>query len=446
MNRHATLKVAYLGMAVAMACAAPARSQAPPPPVPPEVSPIPEPPPQKERPLGWLSHPDDKPDDLFDALVSGKFHLNNRFRIELADTTGRDSSTAITNRLRLGYETKPYHGLLAMVEFEHVWSPDKDNYFVPATGSGTPTRTVVADPTGIEVNQLYLRYAGQIRGFRVDLRGGRQRILFDDERFIGNVGWRQFEQTFDAVSLQTDLGVKGLEMTYVYVWHVQRIFGPDGPNWDADSHLFRWSYRFCPELIVTPFVYLLDFRDDSPADSTNTIGLRLSGRSVLDDTERYTLRYEAAYARQRDAGDNPVAYEADFLALEAEIARTDLGGLFLGYQFLGSDAGNAAFRFPLGTNHKFQGFADNFLATPAAGLQNLYAGINAQLPWGIRASAVYHRFWSDEAGNDLGWELDATLTKAITPNWSVMVKGAWFDGDSGQPDTARLWLQTEFRF
>lgn len=398
------------------------------------------------RPLGWLSDPDEKPADFFEALAGGKVHLNNRFRIELADTTGRDSSTAITNRIRLGYETKPFHGFSAMVEFENVWSPDKDNYFVPATGSGTPTRTVVADPTGTEANQFYARFAERLGGVRLDVRAGRQRILHDNQRFVGNVGWRQFEQTYDSVRVQSDLGVEGLEVEYAYVWFVQRIFGPDGPNWDSDSHLIRASYQFAPELRVTPFVYLLDFRDDSPADSTDTWGVRVSGRALLDEEENYALRYEATYARQSDAGPNPVSYDADFFAIEAGLHKKELGGVFAGYQFLGSDSGDAAFRFPLGTNHAFQGFADNFLATPTDGLQNLYAGLTAELPWDVNASAAYHRFWTDRGGDDLGWEVDAVLSKAITPNWSVMLKGAYYDGSSGEPDTTRFWIQTEFGF
>jgi hypothetical protein len=33
----------------------------------------------------------------------------------------------------------------------------------------------------------------------LDLTLGRQRINLDDQRFVGSVGWRQNEQTFDAV-------------------------------------------------------------------------------------------------------------------------------------------------------------------------------------------------------------------------------------------------------
>jgi len=47
-----------------------------------------------------------------------------------------------------------------------------------------------------ELDQLWISYAG-IRDTAI--KGGRQVIQFDDQRFIGNVGWRQLQQTFDSV-------------------------------------------------------------------------------------------------------------------------------------------------------------------------------------------------------------------------------------------------------
>ena len=54
---------------------------------------------------------------------------------------------------------------------------------------------MVADPKGTELNQGYVQYKGIDN---VGLKLGRQRINLDNQRFIGGVGWRQQEQTFDA--------------------------------------------------------------------------------------------------------------------------------------------------------------------------------------------------------------------------------------------------------
>lgn len=404
----------------------------------------------KRLPLGYLSDPDTPAANPVEALFTGKISLDNRSRVELADTTGRDSSTAITNRLRLGYGTKPYHGFSGFVEMESNLTPDKGNYFVPQTGDGTPSRTVVADPPGTELNQAYGRFAlsRADAGFMVDVRVGRQRIKLDDDRFIGNVGWRQLEQTFDAVSVKSDLGIEALTVFYAYAWEVRRIFGNDGPNPDSDSHFINVSYRVAPELRVTPFVYLLDFKDDEPANSVNNYGVRLSGeigREAEREGDVY-FDYALTYARQTDAGSNPVDYEADFFAAQVGVHRPGTGSLIGGYQLLGSDDGRAGFRFPLGTNHAFQGFADQFLVTPADGLQDLYVTLAADLPWGVKGSVSFHQFWTDEGGTDLGHEVDFVLSKALTRNWSVMVKGAFFDGHNGQPDTTRAWFMTTFAF
>jgi hypothetical protein len=406
--------------------------------------------PPERPPTGWLSDPKEAPDGVLDALVSGKIHLDNRFRVEWADTTGKLSSTAVTNRIRLGYETKAFHGFSGLVEMENVATPDEDSYSVPPAGSGDPDRTTIADPPGTEVNQAFVRYLSpQFGGSLVlDLKGGRQRILLDDQRFVGAVGWRQFEQTFDSAHVALRDGEGRLRAMYAYVDRVNRIFGPDGPNPDVRSHFANVSYEVVPEFRATPFAYLLDFLDADPFNSVDSYGLRLTGVVGRDTTDPrdVSFDYELTWARQQDAGRNPVDFVADFFAVQARVRKTRLGSLTAGYQILGSDEGAFGFRFPLGTNHKFQGFADEFLVTPAEGLRDLYFGLGGDLPWGIWAQVIYHRFETDFENVDLGWEIDFVARKSITREWSFLVKAAYYEGRNGQSQTTKLWAQTDFRF
>jgi hypothetical protein len=409
------------------------------------------PPPAEPRPLGWLDDSRRPAEGPLDALLSGRVLLNNRLRAEFADTSGADHSLAITNRLRLGYETRPWYGLTGLVEMENVFTPRDEDYFVPQTGDGSSEKTPIADPPGTEMNRAQLRWRrdGMFEDrLWVEITGGRQRILLDDERFVGNVGWRQFEQTFDSISLRSNLGLEKLEATYAYIWEVRRIFGPDGPNWESDSHLLNASYAFAQQFKLTGFLYALDFEDDSPSDSTNTYGARASGVIPTEGMwgQRATFDYALTYAYQTDAGGNPVDFETEFIGAEIGAARPELGKLTIGYQILGSDGGDFGFRFPLGTNHKFQGFADQFVVTPAGGLHDLYATIEAELPWDLRPALSFHQFWSEQSGDDLGYEVDFVLGRQFTPNWSGLVKAAWFDGNNGQPDTVRLWLETTLSF
>src|SRR3546814_18226061 len=58
---------------------------------------------------------------------------------------------------------------------------------------------------------------------------GRQRINLDDQRFVGSVGWRQNEQTFDAARLESTFGPVQVDATYA--WSNRTIYGIDaGPR------------------------------------------------------------------------------------------------------------------------------------------------------------------------------------------------------------------------
>lgn len=73
---------------------------------------------------------------------------------------------------------------------------------------------------------------------------GRQVITVDNHRFVGHVGWRQNNQTFDA-GLVKNTSIPGLTLTYGYIDKVNRIFGNDSPNgdWDSESHILHAAYK-----------------------------------------------------------------------------------------------------------------------------------------------------------------------------------------------------------
>ncbi len=377
--------------------------------------------------------------DLMDALTQGKILFNLRLRYEVADADGFDTSHALTARLRLGYETKAFHGFSFLAEFEGLRSVD-DSMYNAAGLNGEPAKTTIADPEDEELNQLYVKYANE--WLKIIL--GRQRIKLDDDRFVGNVGFRQLEQTYDAVSIT--FSCEGFEAFYAYVSDVNRIFGPDsGRDFDSDSHLINVSYSKLPMNLgkVTGFAYLLDF-DNSAANSSNTYGVRLEGSQPINDTLGFG--YVGSIALQEDAGDNPNDYDALYYLLEGSLKIKDVGLVALGYEVLGSDDGNFAVRTPLATLHKFQGYADVFLVTPAAGIRDLHVKGVFNLPGGVKFIPIYWFLWTDESGGDLGEEFDMIFTKAINENIQATVKFAFFDGDQGIGDVYRAWLYLDFKF
>ena len=373
---------------------------------------------------------------IVDALKGGKLSLHLRARWEHADQDGLDASDALTLRTRLGYTTAPLNGFTLSAEFEDVTALDDDAYNQAGLNPEAADRTVIADPETTEVNQAWLAY----RIDKTDAKLGRQRLVLDNQRFIGDVGWRQNQQTFDAFSLQ-DKTIEGLTLNYAYLWQINRVFGREHPQgrWDSDSHLIHASYAGLPVGTLSGYAYLLDF-DNSPDNSSSTVGVSLAGTR---DTGELALSYRAEYASQADYGSSLREYRADFILGELGLG-TDTATGAIGYEVLGTD-NNFGFRTPLATLHAFSGWADLFLVTPNAGLRDLYLKATGTLPRGWSVTAFYHTFETDR-GDELGDEIDLLVSWKINKQFTALAKAAAFNSDSALPDVTKLWMQVEFAF
>lgn len=386
--------------------------------------------------------------DIPDVFAKGKFNFNARLRYEFVDQDNfAEDSNAPTIRTRFGFTTAPLYGFQGMIEGENITAIGSDNNYNAAGSNGQGTRPVVADPETTELNQAWLGYSYTNL---VSAKVGRQRIALDNHRFVGDVGWRQNMQTFDAATV-TGKPVKDLSLLYSYVWDVRRVFGdvPGLPAANTDfkssSHLINASYGAWKYGTFTGYSYLLDLENDAGfANSTATYGASFAGSAPVSET--VNLNYRAEFAWQSDYADSPVDYEAEYLNLEA--------GAFLkpvafgaGYELLGSD-NNQGFRTPLATLHAFNGWNDVFLATPALGLQDFYGYVQVNLPWKLPLRFVYHKYESDAGNADYGQEFNAQLTRSFGKNWSALLKYGFYDGEDAPYafEQHKFWAQVEFNF
>lgn len=78
-----------------------------------------------------------------------------------------------------------------MVEAESATALGGKNYDSNVSGGTANGYAVVPDPEATEINQAYLSYSSIPLASNV--KWGRQRLILDNARFIGNVGWRQNE-------------------------------------------------------------------------------------------------------------------------------------------------------------------------------------------------------------------------------------------------------------
>lgn len=304
---------------------------------------------------------------------------------------------------------------------------------------GAEPYSIVADPETVELNRLQVGYATK----DLSLTVGRQRIALGNQRFVGNVGWRQNEQTFDAVRATAKFGPAYFDATYSI--SQRTIYGADAGARTAfdGNHIFANAGVKVAGVDLTGFAYLLDYDNDEPvlATSSQTYGAVATGGVPIG--ARAKLNFLASYARQSDYGDNPVDYSAEYI--NAELGTTVAGASVKGgYEKLGSDNGLKGFSTPMATLHAFNGFADLFLNTPNAGIEDYYASLGYAFK-GIAAGVTYHKFESDTGGLDYGQEWDATVAFKLA-GYPLLVKYANYDADYFGTDTEKLWIQISFAY
>jgi len=380
--------------------------------------------------------------EILKAIKDGKPHIDVRLRYEHVDQDlVPNNADAITVRTRLGYETAPLKGAQVLVEFEDIQPLGAEDY--NSTTNGRTTFPVVADPDSTELNRFQLTYKGIPETTAVI---GRQRILMDNQRFIGNVGWRQNEQTFDAV-LISNKSLPNTTATYFFVDQVNRIFGKDSPvgRFDTKTHGINIAHEVLPIGRVVGYVYLFD-NEDVAALSSASFGVRLTGSQPIAND--ISVQYTAEYAYQKDYRANPASFDHSYVHGEAMVVTKELK-VGVGYERLEGD-GTTAFQTPLATLHKFQGWADVFLTTPTTGIEDLYG--QAALSFkdvgpakAVTAKLIYHDFNAERGGADLGKEWNALLVTKFDHGISAGVKYANYTADTFATDRQKFWVWIQFK-
>ena len=381
---------------------------------------------------------EDEAPSFADSLKNGKSEVWLRYRLENVsdDALGDKDATASTLRTTVSYRTRPYKKFSLFVEAENVAAVGDDSYNNRGAGSlsnGVTDRPVVADPALTEFNQAYLRWDNGKTKWTL----GRQEILYGDQRYVGPVCWRQNHQSFDALSLVSS-AIEGWTISYSYLDAIHRIFGD---SQDVAAHLLNAEVDLGSVGGLTLYGYLLDYDDIAPLSSA-TFGAELSGKKDLEGD--WELVYELEAARQSDAGDNPNDLDVGYRHVAFGASRDGLT-IRVGLEVLeGSAAG--AFRTPLATLHKFNGWADKFLATPRDGLEDLYLSVSGKVAKGLGWAAIYHDFSATEGGASFGEELDLLIIYKSSRGQTFGLKGALYDAQDFAADTDKWMLWTDYSF
>lgn len=365
----------------------------------------------------------------------GQFKFDLRYRYEHVDDEGPlDNANANTLRLRAGYLTPEFFGFQGFAEYEGLAAMQED---YNSTRNGLTQYSTVVDPDKSELNQLWISYKGIPD---TNIIGGRQRIKLDDDRFIGNVGWRQMEQTYDG-AVVINKSIPNLTAQAGYIGNVQTI----NSTTDVMTTPFvNLNYKIGDIGYAVAYGYWLDYDDPAKyTKSSQSYGLRFDGAKKL--TDDIGVVYTAEWSTQSDYQRNPNNYRANRYNVVGGVSVfgvTVSGAMeqLNGTGPLGDAKGTNSFQTPLGTNHAFQGWADKFLVTPGAGIRDVFATVSTRVV-GTNMAFVYHSFKDDTGNVNYGDEYDFLVTKKFGQHYQLLAKYAYYNADRFSTDTQKVWLE-----
>jgi hypothetical protein len=345
---------------------------------------------------------------LGEALTGGKLLLNLRPRYEYVDQENKPKdANGFTMRTLFGWRTKPWQGFSVTVEGINVGHTGNRQYNDQPSQAAASRYPTVADPAMTGINQLYLQYLGLPQ---TDAKAGWQSIKLDNVRFVGNVEFRQVMQVFDAVGIENK-SIDHLTLYAAYFWRQRNILNQQIA---MDMPVLNARYTWKPGNDLIAYAYLQDQprtgQNTGFADNSNQIyGVRANGGYPFG--EKLKLLYTAEYAKQDDYADGDARIDAHYMHVGAG---PQFGDWFVrvDYELLSSNDGLYGFQTPLGTNHLFQGWADQFLTTPKQGIKDTYVAAGGKL-FGVGIYTELHKFESDSGDIDFGHEFDIGLTYAM---------------------------------
>ena len=370
---------------------------------------------------------------LRQAVENGEWALSLRPRIEWVDDQRfSDNAEAFTLRTSATFKTAPLSGFTLGFEVEDITVIGSERYNNAGAGSrgnGVTDRPVVADPDLTEMNQAWLAY--DFDG-ATSLKAGRFELNLGDQRFVGAVGWRQNHQSFDGAVLQSKFGETQGPWSFHYAY-LDQVHTVTAARQELVGHLLDLRHAFSVGTAGLTAV-LLDYSEIA-ARSTQTWAGHFTGKQTVGDG--VTWHYDLQLAEQSDSADNPQDFSHQWYRVDTAIALQGFT-LRVGTEVMEGD-GSTAFQFPLGTNHKFSGWADRFLATPADGLEDRYLKVaHKRGEWSFLLA--YHDFRAQRLSRDYGSEIDFQVLWSAPWKQQFGLKFADYNRDTFSVDGQKIML------
>ncbi len=358
-------------------------------------------------------------------IFSGELRPRAEFRHGYRTLAGNSSETAILvsqrSRLNLDYKDKNFKVFLS-VQDVRVWGDEEQ----------------LKDQSSLALHEAW---GELLLSEKVSLKVGRQELVYDDHRLLGNVNWVQQARSHDGMVLKYKNNGWKAHLGLAYNNASETLFKTKYTLNNYRVLSFFWLNKTFAEKLQMSFIGLTD--GFQTADSTSNILYRgTMGPHLVLKSGGLQLKSTFYYQFGKNANHRNI--NAYMLALSASYKsnNTTFG---VGVDVLsGTDAmdvnneKNNSFHTLYATNHKFYGFMDYFLNIPAntrsGGLTDIYGKVNYKFSSKTSLASTFHYFLLSDNVIDpenlgraidkgLGAEIDLVLNYKILPR--VNFKGGW---------------------
>ena len=255
------------------------------------------------------------------------------------------------------------------------------------------------------------------------VKAGRQELVYDGHRLLGNVEWVQQARSHDALVFKFEKNDLKLDFGGAFNQSVENVFTthyrPDNYKALAFLHVGKVSEKFSWNGMVI-----------SDAFEKNDTIHELAWRYTLGTLLGYKtgdLSLEGSIYWQGGKTKTDIDISAYLFNLKA-LYKFNKGAVAVGFDFVSGDDPTdkdfQAFNTLYATNHKFYGFMDYYLNVPAdtdgGGLQDYYLNVNFNTSNKSSFKLFYHQFFlandvpdltnpGEMLSNNLGGEADAVF-------------------------------------
>ncbi|MDQ7011146.1 MAG: alginate export family protein, partial [Mariprofundaceae bacterium] len=264
---------------------------------------------------------------LFGGQLAGAVDISVggslRPRVEFVDEGAQgqavgQSKTHTTMQTRINVKATVDDDVSAFIQIQDVrtWGGEAGSAGLtgPAGGAGPAgappsiTRSGTSTSGQLDLHQAYFIVKNALNS-GVDLKIGRQEMVFDEHRLIGNIGWIQQAQTFDVARLDFDLAA--LKMTAFYAETVSKDTHPTlahtvaGATIESRFYGVRATYGLGGKDRITPYFYYSENPNGifvatlAPVGAGTTPGsmqsLATAGVYFLKHFGDFRFRFDGAY-------------------------------------------------------------------------------------------------------------------------------------------------------